>query len=269
MTRRIDVLVVEDEPVVLAAARRILLEESLAVVTANGVEEATEILRQARCRVVLSDLKLPGASGFDLVELIRNRWPDIEVVVITGYATLDNALMTFRKGGFDFVAKPFDTGELLGVVRRALDFSARASETPLSPTGEPGNRGAEGPSRCFFLGRHSWARLDSDGSATLGVGETFPNLLGAIETIELLERGQRSTQGKLCARILTPGDIVHRVWSPLSGLVLAANPRLRDSSDLIDRDPFGAGWLVRIIPDDLERELGLLDERTFRPQQYG
>ncbi|MCP4201477.1 MAG: response regulator [bacterium] len=262
MTRRIDVLVVEDEPVVVAAARKILREDDLEVVTANDVNEACEILRDTRCRLVLSDLKLPGASGFDLLELIQDRWPDIEVVVITGYATLDNALMTFRKGGFDFVAKPFDIGELLGVVRRALEFSDKKLGTAPGTAGS--GIGAVPGAPSYFLGRHSWARLDSDGSATLGLAETFPDLLGEIETIELLEPEQRTMQGRLLARILTPGEIVHRVRSPLSGIVLTANPLIRDSIELINRDPFGKGWLTRIIPDNLDRELDFLDQRWLQ-----
>ena len=265
MTRRIDALIVEDEPVVREAARKILLEEDLSVATANDVDGAVAILQNTQCRIVLSDLMLPGVSGFALLELIRNRWPGTEVVVITGYATLENALTTFQKGAFDFVAKPFDIGELLGVVRRALRFSTKKPELQTFSPGTPTSRITDEPQeRCFFLGRHSWARLHSDGSATLGVAETFPHLLGEIDRVELPAREERSTQGKLFARILTPGEIIYRIWSPLSGIVLAANERLLGSIDLIDRDPFGEGWLIRIIPDNLDRELDLLDQRRLQ-----
>ena len=132
MTRRLDVLVVEDEPVVREAARKILLEEDLSIATANDVEQAMTILEDTQCRIVLSDLMLPGASGFDLLESIRSRWPGTEVVMITGYATIENTLTTFQKGAFDFVAKPFDIGELLGVVRRALRFSSKDPESIIS-----------------------------------------------------------------------------------------------------------------------------------------
>ena len=265
MTRRVDALVVEDEPIVREAARKILLEDDLSVATANDVDEAMAILENNQCRIVLSDLMLPGASGFDLLESTRNRWPDTEVVVITGYATLENALTAFQKGAFDFVAKPFDIGELLGVVRRALRFSIKESEIGTFSSGKtPSEITDEPEERCFFLGRHSWARLHNDGSATLGVAETFPHLLGEIERIELPAREERSTQGKLLAQILTPGEIIYRVWSPLSGMVLTANERLQDSISLIDRDPVGEGWLIQIIPDNLDRELDLLDHRRFQ-----
>lgn len=262
MTRPKDVLIVEDEPVVRDAACRILLNEEISVDTASAVDEAVAILERDQFSVVLSDLMLPGSSGFDLLELIRSRWPTIEVVVITGYATLDNALTTFQKGAFDFVAKPFDIGELLGVVRRALRFSARRRESGAAVAlAEPGRELEE---RVFFLGRHSWARLHPDGSATLGVAETFFHLLDRIERVELPAPEEHTTQGKLLARMLTPGDLLYLLWSPLSGMVLTINPRVRESNDLIDRDPFGEGWLIKIIPDNLDRELDLLDQRRFQ-----
>ncbi len=264
MTHRCDVLVVEDELVVREAARKILLEENLAVAMANDVDEAVAILEGTSCRLVLTDLMLPGASGFDLLGLTRKRWPSTEVVVITGYATVDHAVMTFREGAFDFVPKPFDIGELLGVVRRALRFSAdRPALLALAPSTSEDEVADERNDSCYFLGRHSWARLHTDGSATLGVAETFPRLLDKIEQLELPAPEEHSRQGQLLARILAQGEIVYRVWSPLSGTVLAANPRISHSIDLIDRDPCGAGWLIRIIPHDLDRELELLDRRRF------
>ena len=265
MTRRIDVLVVEDEPVVRAAARKILLNDELTVATAKDVADAIEFLNRSPCRLVLSDLKLPGASGFDLLASIRTLWPETEVVMITGYATLDNALATFGKGGFDFVAKPFDTGELLGVVRRALAYSKRASSAEWRSANSR-SRGTDNrqDQACFFLGRHSWAKLDDDGSATIGVAETVSGLLGAVESFELLEAEQHATQGKLLARLSAPGEIVHRIVSPLSGVVLTVNALIRNSVELIDRDPLGRGWLVRIIPNNLELELALLDRRHFQ-----
>lgn len=260
MTPTLDVLIVEDEPVVREAARKILAEEGLSSALAHDVDDAIATLEGTRCRVVLSDLMLPGASGLDLLDLTRKRWPGTEVVVITGYATLDNALAAFRRGAFDFVPKPFDIGELLSVVRRALRFSARSRELRSGPAASPA-RLSDQVNQSWFLGRHSWAGLHADGWATLGVAETFPHLMGAIERVELPAAEEHLTQGKLLARIFDTEENVYRVWSPLSGLVLSTNPRIRDSVHLIDLEPFGEGWLVRIIPDDLERERELLHSR--------
>lgn len=259
MTSRLDVLVVEDERVVREAARRILLGEELAVATANDVGQAVGILESTPCRLVLSDLMLPGASGFDLLKLARDRWPSMAVIVITGYATLENALTAFREGAFDFVPKPFDVGELLGAVRRALRFSTDTEQLQApSPSTPDLNAGGGSEDRCFLLGGHSWARLHADGSATLGAAETFRDLMEEIALVNLPGQREHPKQGKLLARILTPQEIVYRVWSPLSGVVLATNPILASTPNLVNRDPFGEGWLAHIIPDNLDRELDLL-----------
>ena len=63
---------------------------------------------------------------------------------------------------------------------------------------------------------------------------------------------------------LEGAEEVHRVWSPLSGQVVAVNAELNDSAELIDSDPFGAGWLVRIAPAAVEDELDLLTIRSIR-----
>ncbi len=254
MKRVLDVLVVEDEPVVRQAARRILAPEGLEVRTAVDVDEATAVLEESRCRLILSDLKLPGASGADLLDLVRVRWPETHVVMITGYATIANALMAFQHGAFDFVPKPFDIGELLGVVRRALRFSGPGKPASIALSSDSPEE------RCLFLGGHSWARLHADGSATLGAAETFAGLLGALDRIRFPALEERTTQGKPFAWLHAHSE-VHRVRAPLSGLVLATNKAVGDSSELIDSDPLGAGWLVHIVPDNLDEELAILVER--------
>jgi DNA-binding NtrC family response regulator len=114
-----DVLLVEDEPVVREAAARILRPEGLTLDRVEDVDGALARLRKADYRLVLSDLMLPGFSGFDLLERVTGERPQLPVILITGYATIENALAAFKKGAFDFLPKPFDVAELLGVVRRA------------------------------------------------------------------------------------------------------------------------------------------------------
>jgi DNA-binding NtrC family response regulator len=120
MRNGFDVLLVEDEPVVREAAARILRPEGLTLDRVEDVDGALARLRRSDYRVVLCDLMLPGFSGFDLLERVTGERPQLPVILITGYATIENALAAFKKGAFDVLPKPFDVAELLGVVRRAL-----------------------------------------------------------------------------------------------------------------------------------------------------
>lgn len=255
VSKQFDVLVVEDEPVVLRAAKRILRADDLTTEYAVDAESAVERLSTHHYKVVLSDLKLPGASGFDLIDRVKESDPTAQFIVITGYATIENALEAFRLGAFDFIPKPFDPSELLGVVSRALRFRER------SRAGAARHESGPAGSDLYSLGRHSWAMIDPDGSATLGVAETIPQLLGAVESIEVPEPDGHTAQGARLARIVSNGALVHRIWAPLSGQIIAVNSRLKSEQDLINTDPYHEGWLVRIIPSNLEEELPVLTQR--------
>jgi CheY-like chemotaxis protein/glycine cleavage system H lipoate-binding protein len=251
-----DILVIEDEMVVQEAADRVLRMEGLSVDRAMDSETAVDMVGRNDYKLILSDLMLPGASGFDIIELIKKSRPAAQVIVITGYATLENAVKSFQLGAFDFIPKPFDIGELLGVVRRALRYRrlvlAGSLHSPLK---------AAPAQELYALGQHTWALLDPEGSAILGVAETFPNLMGRVNSVELPDLDGYTTQGRCFVRLYSADAVVYRVWSPLSGQVMALNNRIREESELLSTDPYGDGWLVRIIPENLEEELCNLTHR--------
>ena len=260
-----DVLIIEDEPVVQMAAERVLNRAGISTDTTTEVASAIAKINKATYKLVLCDLKLPGASGFELLTHARGLTTPPEVIMITGYATLENALESFQLGAFDFIPKPFDPRELLGVVRRATRFHlAKADSGPLSPdrlAEKAARHAADAGTEYFRLGRHSWARLDEDGTATLGAAETFAGMLREVESVEFPGDSEQTAQGRTLARIASHGGLVHRVWAPLSGQVLATNEQIEADPQVLDQDPFGAGWLIQIIPSDLERELKLISRR--------
>ena len=245
-----DILVVEDEPVVLDSVRRSLRPEHLTVDLAGDAAAASDLLRQGEYKVALCDVILPGSSGFEVLEEIRLKLPPTPVIMITGYATREHVVESFRCGAFDFLPKPFDVDELLAVVTRALRFHARAS----------GNDGDARAADRRCLGRHAWALVDGDGSATLGAAETFRGTVGDVEAVRL-PTSEHTEQGEVCVWIRGRDRLLHRVWAPLSGRVIAVNHDLESAPQLVDRDPFGRGWLVRIVPDSADEELLNLTRR--------
>jgi CheY-like chemotaxis protein len=268
-----DVLLVEDERVVREAAARILGPEGLSVDRTEDVSGALARLRAADHRIILCDLMLPGFSGFDLLARMASDRPHMPVVVITGYATIENALLAFKKGAFDFLPKPFDVPELLGVARRALACTERHRWNSSMPPRDLAAEAAAGPLRRHFLGQHSWVGIggpggDGNGSGVpIGVAESWPGLIAPIEELRLTEPGARVTQGLAFAEIATADGSIHRVWSPLSGTVVSDNPEVRENPDLLNSAPFSSGWLVRIAPADLENELDALTLRAGTPHE--
>lgn len=247
-----DVLIVEDDRVVLEAVAGLCRAEGLEVDETAGAAAAGARLAAESYRLAIVDLMLPDGSGASLLPGPGAGERAPAMVMISGYATIDNALGSFRLGAFDFIPKPFDVAELLGVVRRGLRYVERPAKVAAADDAL-GTR--------LFLGRHAWALPGADGTMTLGVAETFPGCLGEVARVELPTVGAPLTQGQEAARLLGPEE-VHRVWSPLSGLVVAVNGRLTEASGEVDRDPFGSGWLVRIVAADLELERQLLSTRT-------
>jgi len=255
MGEAFDLLVVDDEPVVLDAARKLLAAEGLRADLALDREMALEKLERRSYRAVLCDLVLPRVSGFEFVETILERLPGAPLILITGYATLQNATEGFKRNVFDFIPKPFDYGELAGVVQRALDFAAAPGGRDPRPS--PGGSS----SRLLRLGGHAWVALESDGSARIGLGENFATMNEAVDELELPESGETVLQGNRCARWTTRGRLVHRLWAPLSGRVKASSPKAFSNPGKRGPDFMSESWVLHVVPSNLELEVATLTQR--------
>lgn len=115
------ILVVDDAPQTIEVISRNLLSEGYTVFTANAVAEAVKVLDSTPVDLVITDLKMPKTSGLDLVRHVRENFRDTEVMMVTGYATIEGAVDAVKTGAEEYLAKPFTEDELLAAVRRALD----------------------------------------------------------------------------------------------------------------------------------------------------
>ena len=115
------ILVVDDSDETLEILSRNLGGEGYRVYTAGGVDTAIAFLAESEVDLVLTDLKMPGASGMELVRHVRENLPETGVMMITGYATVDGAVEAVKAGAEDYLSKPFTDEELSIAVRQALD----------------------------------------------------------------------------------------------------------------------------------------------------
>jgi len=115
------ILIVDDSANTLEVLQRNLTTAGYQIFTAPGVSEAIEILEQTRLDLVITDLKMPKVSGMDLVRHIRENLKDTEVMMITGYPSIEGAVEAVKTGAEEFLAKPFTDTELLSAVQRVLD----------------------------------------------------------------------------------------------------------------------------------------------------
>ncbi len=115
------ILVVDDEPEVLAALQEILEFEGYAVEAVGNAAKALELLKKKEYRVILSDVKMPGMDGLELLNEVRSLHPSTPVIMISGHGTIEMAVEAVRKGAFDFITKPPDLQRLLIAIRNALE----------------------------------------------------------------------------------------------------------------------------------------------------
>jgi len=123
MPDQINILVIDDELIMREGCSRILSKDGWTVICAeNGKQGLDEIqARLEKIDVILLDLMMPGMSGMEVLDQVRTIDPNLLVIVITGYATVESAVEAMKKGAYDFIPKPFTPDQLRIVVRRALE----------------------------------------------------------------------------------------------------------------------------------------------------
>jgi len=133
MTQQLEVLVLDDEPIVGARIKPSLEKVGYKVEVMTDSQKAMERIKKKQFDIVVTDFKMSRVSGLDLLCAQKEFWPDTEVIIITGYATLETARKAMQSGVFDFIAKPFRLQELKEVVGRAAEaVKARKQSTPAS-----------------------------------------------------------------------------------------------------------------------------------------
>jgi DNA-binding NtrC family response regulator len=116
--QRTSILMLDDEPIVCKRLKPFFQKAGYEAEAYSVPAEALKRIGERRFDVVITDLKMEGLDGLGFLHLVKDRHPDTDVVIITGFATMETARESFRRGVFDFVAKPFKLAEMLDVVRR-------------------------------------------------------------------------------------------------------------------------------------------------------
>jgi len=147
MAKKERILIVDDAPTTLEVLERNLTSERYQVLAAPGVPEAITVLEATPIDLVITDLKMPKVSGLDLIKHVRENFKDTEVMMITGYATIEGAVEAVKTGAEDYLTKPFTDEELFSAVRRALDKLHMRKAGQAQPSrAEPGISGLIGDS---------------------------------------------------------------------------------------------------------------------------
>jgi len=125
----INILLVDDEIPFLETMTRRLVKREFITASASSGDEAIRLLeKNGEIEVVVLDVKMPGMDGLETLKIIRQKFPLIEVIMLTGHATIESAIEGMKLGAFDYLMKPCDMEELLSKVREAAMKTKRHKE---------------------------------------------------------------------------------------------------------------------------------------------
>jgi DNA-binding NtrC family response regulator len=122
------ILLVDDEERFLSTTQKLLAKKGLEVFTAPGGAEALEILNKKIIHVVILDVKMPGMDGIAALQEIKRRFPLVEVIMLTGHATVETAVDGLKSGATDYLMKPTGIEELIAKAREAFEKRMRLEE---------------------------------------------------------------------------------------------------------------------------------------------
>ena len=260
------ILAVDDEAVVLDSFRKILVIAGYSVDTVESGPEALGLVQRRDYDFVFTDLKMPGMDGVEVVRGVRHLRPDVDVAVVTGYGTIETAVETMEQGAVSYVQKPFSEDELLQFVHTLLLKRQARLEALRRPTvrlvsPEVAERVAQNqyclPGGAFLSTGHTWARIEADGTARVGLDDFARKALGPIDAVHVPERGAVVRQGEPLFSVRRGGHVA-RFATPMSGRVLQVNDSLSRHPSPAAESPYQRGWVCVLAPADLAGELRAL-----------
>jgi two-component system, NtrC family, nitrogen regulation response regulator GlnG len=131
------VWIVDDDRSIRWVIEKALSREGIAFNSFSSAQDALDALSGGAPEVLVSDIRMPGLSGLELLNAVKSRHPAVPVIVMTAYSDLDSAVAAFQGGAYEYLPKPFDIDQAVELIRRALDESRRESEAVEMPRETP------------------------------------------------------------------------------------------------------------------------------------
>lgn len=252
------ILVIDDEPVVLDGCEATLTKTGYEVETTLNAEEALDKIEAGRYDAIVTDLKLPGLSGIQLLKIVKDKEPETDIIMITGYATVQTAVEAMKLGAFDYISKPFTPDELRSVVDRAIERRRLLREERLRATKNRVAFEYNMPADLYYLPEHSWVKVVTENTVDIGIDDVFQKTIGVITDIKIPSKDTIIEQGNPCAEIYGAAGRVYKLLAPVNGQIAEVNELLKKDSSLLNSDPYGKGWIARIRTSDFAKELANL-----------
>jgi CheY-like chemotaxis protein len=257
------ILAVDDEAIILDSFRKILVVAGYSIDTVEKGREALGLILKRDYDFVFTDLKMPEMDGLEVTKAVKHLRPDIDVIVITGYASIETAVETMKYGAMDYVQKPFTEDELINFFNKSLIKRKDRIERQMKPTvrlvtpstKESGSKHEFNvPAGIFVSRNHTWVNVELNGTARVGIDDFVRKTISNIDAVELPPLNKQVKKGEPLFSI-KHGSHVIDISSPLSGKVSLLNAEHIEHPEWIASKPFELSWMCCIEPSNLAEEL--------------
>jgi len=257
------ILAVDDEETILNSFRKILVLAGYSIDTVERGAEALGMIRKNDYDFIFTDLKMPEMDGVELTKAAKHLRPDIDIIVITGYASIETAVETVKHGAMAYMEKPFTEDELLEFLKTALIKRQDNLEKQMRHKIrliKPGTRESRSkyelnvPSGVFISPQHAWAKLEMNGTVRIGPDDLIRKIFDNIDQVELPQAGQVIEKGRPLFSIKY-ADFSLDIPSPLSGKVTSVNSEHAEHPEWLSIKPFELSWMCGLEPSNLANEL--------------
>ncbi len=257
------ILAVDDEEIILSSFRKILVLAGYSIDTVEKGSEALGLIRKNDYDFIFTDLKMPEMDGVELTKAAKHLRPDIDIIVITGYASIETAVETVKFGAMAYVEKPFTEDELLGFLKKALIKRQATLEKQMRHKVrliKPGTHESKSkfelnvPAGVFISPQHAWAKIELNGMVRIGPDDLIRKIFERVDLVNLPETGKTIGKGETLFSIQY-GDYSLKIPSPLSGKITTVNTEHAEHPEWLAIKPFELSWMCGIEPSNLAKEL--------------
>lgn len=239
------ILVLDDDPVITLSCKRILGAEGYNISTVEKGEDALNKLAKEDFDLLISDVRLPDISGMTVLKEARIIKPQTDVVIITGYPTLEDAKESTRLGAQQYIEKPFTPDFMLNVAKKVFDKRGwilrqafidefRDYVVPL--------RDKENP--VIFYKEGTWARPVKNGLWEIGCDLRYWFLTGNLMYVEFIKNIKKLNAGEPFARIFSSAGQSNDLLSPMNADLREINTKANDVMAALIREHLSEGWLL-------------------------
>jgi CheY-like chemotaxis protein/glycine cleavage system H lipoate-binding protein len=252
MARKGKILVLDDDPAVTLSCQRILGAEGYSITTVGKGEEALKRIGSDEFDLLISDVRLPDVSGIQVLRESRKIQPAMDVAIITGYPTLEDAKESVKLGAFQFIEKPFTPDFMIQVARRVFDERGWIlRQAFIDEFRNEVVRLRDNDNPVIFYKEGTWARPVKGGMWEIGCDLRYWLLSGQMVSLDLPAVLPAVVAGETFGRILLGDGRTDNLVAPMTGRVREMNQRANEVLAEFVRENLAEGWLmwlVRIAP---------------------